>query len=189
MLGGRVTLDRAFLKRKCDSGNNRQFLPSLGRFRGYAAGLPSGSGQALIPSNKIMSQSSAHQNGKTTDKRPLVFAVDDEPMLLELAVMVVEPLGCRVMTFRDPVEAVRVFSLANPLPDLIITDFAMHQMNGLDLIRECRRINPGQKILMVSGTVDETVYKDSPHKPDVFLAKPYQTAVMAQIVNELLGRD
>lgn len=136
-----------------------------------------------------MSITPSNQDGRTADERPLIFAVDDEPMLLELATMVVEPLGFRVETFRDPLAAVRAFSLANPLPELILTDFSMHQMNGLDLIRDCRRIHPQQKILMVSGTVNESVYKDSPHKPDAFLAKPYAPVTLARFVAELTGRD
>ncbi|MFO1513656.1 MAG: response regulator [Verrucomicrobiota bacterium] len=135
-----------------------------------------------------MSQTPLQQNGHSDTFRPLVFVVDDEPMLLELASMIVEPLGFRVRTFRDPLTAVREFSLANPLPALVITDFAMHQMNGLDLIRDCRRINPRQKILLVSGTVDAAVYRDSPHKPDLFLAKPYQTQELVDAVKSLVAR-
>ena len=118
----------------------------------------------------------------------LIFVVDDEVMLLELAALILEPLGHRIKTFRDPLSAVRAFSLANPLPEVVITDFAMHQMNGLDLIRDCRRINPKQRILMVSGTVDETVYHESPHQPDAFLAKPYSPEDLTAHVNKLLGR-
>ena len=136
-----------------------------------------------------MSNTPAQLNGKAADTRPLIFAVDDEPMLLELAALIIEPLGFRVETFRDPVAAVCAFSLANPLPELIVTDFSMHQMNGLDLIRDVRRIHPGQKVFMVSGTVTESIYKDSPHKPDAFLAKPYQPAALARFVAELTERD
>ncbi|MBP9902279.1 MAG: response regulator [Verrucomicrobiota bacterium] len=135
-----------------------------------------------------MSANSVERNGHGRPPRPLVFAVDDEPMLLELVAMVLEPLGCQVQTFRDPTAAVRAFSLAQPRPELIITDFAMHAMNGLDLIRDCRRIEPQQKILMVSGTVDETVYYDSPYQPDRFLAKPYPAAQLAEIVLALLAK-
>ncbi len=136
----------------------------------------------------MMSASPAPNNGLPAAAHPLVFAVDDEPMLLELATLILQPLGFRVATFRDPIAAVRTFSLTNPLPVLIITDFAMHQMNGLDLIRDCRLIHPDQKILMVSGTVDETVYRDSPHQPDAFLPKPYSAAELTAAVNKLLGR-
>lgn len=135
-----------------------------------------------------MSPTPSQPNGGSNASRPLIFIVDDEPMLLELASLIVEPLGYRVRTFRDPVTAVREFSLANPLPALVITDFAMHQMNGLDLIRDCRRINPRQKVLLVSGTVDAVVYRDSPYKPDAFLPKPYQTQELVDAVQALVSR-
>lgn len=138
--------------------------------------------------NQIVNRAPINSNGQTSGDRPLIFAVDDEPMLLELATMIIQPLGLRVETFRDPVTAVRAFSLANPLPALIITDFSMHQMNGLDLIRDCRRIHPQQKVLMVSGTVDENIYRESPFKPDAFLAKPYSASELSSLVNKLLGR-
>jgi CheY-like chemotaxis protein len=135
-----------------------------------------------------MSQSQTNTANTGNEAKPLVFAIDDEPMLLELVAMVLEPLGYRVRTFRDPGTALRAFSLTNPRPALIVTDFAMHSMNGMDLIRECRRINPGQKIILVSGTVDETIYRDSPVKPDCFLAKPYPAKQLAELAKSLLAK-
>jgi CheY-like chemotaxis protein len=135
-----------------------------------------------------MSASPGTSNGPASDRKPLIFAVDDEPMLLELATMILQPQGFQVQAFRDPVAAVRAFSVANPLPDLIVTDFAMHRMNGLDLIRDCRQIHPEQKILMVSGTVDESIYLETPFKPDAFLAKPYSATELTRLVKKLLGR-
>jgi CheY-like chemotaxis protein len=123
-------------------------------------------------------------NGRS---RPTIFVVDDEPMLLELAERVLANLECELRTFTNPEEALREYSAAKPPPDLVITDFAMHEMNGLDLIRECRRLNPKQKIILVSGTVDETVFTGADEKPDRFLAKPYQPAALTQLVQEVLG--
>jgi two-component system cell cycle sensor histidine kinase/response regulator CckA len=121
------------------------------------------------------------------DSRPVIFAVDDEPMLLELVALVLEPLGYRVRTFRDPERAVRAFRLADPPPALIVTDYAMHTINGLDLIQACRRIHPRQKIILVSGTVDETIYRQAEQKPDRFLAKPYQARQLADLVRAVLA--
>src|SRR5580658_1105672 len=117
-----------------------------------------------------MNQTKSSTGHPDPDTRQVVFAVDDEPMLLELVTLVLEPFGYRVRTFHNPDTAVRAFTLANPAPALIITDYAMHNMTGMDLIRECRRVNPKQKIILVSGTVDETIYHNSPVKPNRFLA-------------------
>jgi CheY-like chemotaxis protein len=111
--------------------------------------------------------------------------VDDEPMLLEMAVMILEPLHFRVRTFRDPQTALAEFSAANPRPALIVTDYAMHSMNGMDLIRECRRIHPKQKIILLSGTVDESIYTKAEAKPDRFLAKPYQVSDFVTLIQSL----
>ncbi len=106
-------------------------------------------------------------------------------MLLEMAVMILEPLHYRVRTFRDPQTALSEFSAANPRPALIVTDYAMHSMNGMDLIRECRRIHPKQKIILLSGTVDESIYTQAEVKPDRFLAKPYQVSDFVTLVQSL----
>jgi CheY-like chemotaxis protein len=117
---------------------------------------------------------------------PLIYVVDDEPMLLELAVVILEPEGYKVQTFRDPERALQTFRDAKPRPALLMTDYAMHTMNGMQLIEQFRRVEPKQKILLVSGTVGEDVFGESPEKPDKFLAKPYQAAALTSLVRELL---
>jgi two-component system cell cycle sensor histidine kinase/response regulator CckA len=128
----------------------------------------------------------ADSSGIPANNAPVtIFVVDDEPMLLEMAVMILEPLHFRVRTFRDPQTAVAEFSAANPRPALIVTDYAMHSMSGMDLIRECRRIHPKQKIILVSGTVDESIYTKAEAKPDRFLAKPYQVSDFVTLIQSL----
>ena len=116
--------------------------------------------------------------------QPTVFVVDDEPMLLELAEAILKPLGYVVHTFRDPEMALKEFPVAKP--DVVITDYAMGRMSGMDLIRECRRLNPRQKMILLSGTVDEHVFADAPVKPDQFLTKPYQIQELAEHVRSLI---
>jgi CheY-like chemotaxis protein len=135
-----------------------------------------------------MNELTANNSERGKGPKPLIYVVDDEPMLLELACVILEPLGYAVKTFRDPETAVEAFMAAQPAPALIITDYAMHSMTGLELIKACRGLQPRQRILLVSGTVDEHVYRDSPVKPDSFLAKPYQAKQLSDIVESLVGR-
>lgn len=116
--------------------------------------------------------------------QPTVFVVDDEPMLLELAEAILKPMGYHVRIFRDPELALREFPSAHPA--VVITDYAMGRMNGMDLIRECRRINPRQKMILLSGTVDEHVFADAAVKPDQFITKPYQIQELAERVRSLI---
>ena len=134
-----------------------------------------------------MNKPENNRSASGNDAKTVVFVVDDEPMLLEVARMILEPLGYQVRTFRDADLALQAFQSAKPRPALVLTDFSMHTMSGMDLIRECRRVEPRQKILLVSGTVDETIYSKSSIKPDRFLAKPYLPNQLADIVRELLN--
>ena len=124
---------------------------------------------------------SAGDTGKAT-----LYVVDDEPMLLDLAKAVLAAAGFHVRTFRDAEAAMNALKSAAPKPALIITDYAMHTMNGMEFVRACRRLDPRQKILLVSGTVDEGIYRDSMIKPDRFLAKPYHAVQLTEAVRELV---
>ena len=131
-------------------------------------------------------------NSKVNDSKPgraaqtLIFVVDDEPMLLELASVILQPLGYQVKTFRDPQSALEAYTSSKPFPSLLITDYAMHSMNGMDLIQACRKLAPAQRVLLISGTVDENIFRNSSVKPDRFLAKPYQAKQLVDLVEELL---
>jgi len=121
-------------------------------------------------------------NGKKSGA-PIIFVVDDEPMLLDLAEAILLPFGFEVRTFRDPELALKEFSKVHP--KVVITDYAMGRMSGMDLIRECRRENPNQKMVLVSGTVDEYVFADAPVKPDQFITKPYQVKEFTDSIRAL----
>lgn len=119
--------------------------------------------------------------------RKLIFLVDDEPLILELATAILEPFGHVVKSFRNAETALDAFTKSDPPPDLLISDFAMPGMDGLRLIAECRRLRPGQKALVLSGTVDETGLKGNEGSPDAFLAKPFQPKQLMQVVQSLIG--
>lgn len=118
----------------------------------------------------------------------LIYVVDDEPMLLELASVILQPLGYTVKTFTNATSALESYTAGKPFPALVITDYSMHAMNGMDLIKACRQIQPRQKIILISGTVGEDIYRDSPERPDHFIAKPYQAKQLVDAVESILGK-
>ncbi len=133
-----------------------------------------------------MSKPIAKHAGTANGCQATIYVVDDEAMLLELAAVILEPLGYAIQTFRDPESALKAFTAAQPRPILVITDYAMHQMNGMTLIAACRRVEPSQKILMVSGTVGPEIFQHATARPDRFLAKPYQARELIELVRSML---
>jgi CheY-like chemotaxis protein len=134
-----------------------------------------------------MGISNATESPIASNTKSLIFVVDDEPILLELAVNILEMAGYATRAFSDPGEALRTFKTATPRPALIVTDYSMGIVSGTDLIRECRRIHPAQKIILLSGTADESVFTGVPDKPDRFMAKPYTPDALIELVRSVLG--
>jgi CheY-like chemotaxis protein len=126
---------------------------------------------------------SQSKSGDAANSRVTIFVVDDEQMLLDLAVAILQPLGFDVRTYNDPRKALKEFSTIKPA--VIITDYAMGGMTGLDLVRECKRVNPQQKMILLSGTVGEEIYADQSVKPDRFLVKPYPIHELVETIQAL----
>ena len=118
-----------------------------------------------------------------------IYVVDDEETLLELADFILSMEGYRFKTFANPKDAVSMFRNAADRPDLVITDFVMNGMDGLELIAQCKRIQPAVKAILVSGTVQEEVVYRAEVKVDHFLRKPYLAQEFTSAVRSVLGLE
>jgi CheY-like chemotaxis protein len=103
-----------------------------------------------------------------------VLVVDDNEMLVEFAATVLKAAGHSVKQFSDPKAALRALDNADPKPDVLVTDYEMGEMNGLELIQRSLKIHPALKTLLLSGTVDGSITLSHPVKVDCFLGKPYK---------------
>jgi len=82
----------------------------------------------------------------------------------------------------------KTFLRTKPKPDLLLSDYAMGKMNGLELIEKCKEIKPELKSVLISGTAGAEILLTAPVKVDRFLGKPYQPAVLVELVRTVLGR-
>jgi len=130
------------------------------------------------------------QTNQTAPKKaPLIYLVDDQPLLLDLAEMSLLSGGYRLKKFLDPEAALESFLEARPKPALLITDYAMGKMNGLELVERCKAVKPDLKSILVSGTAGAEIIMDSDVKVDRFVGKPYQPTNFAEMVRRVLGLD
>ncbi|HZS27511.1 MAG TPA: sigma-54 dependent transcriptional regulator, partial [Candidatus Angelobacter sp.] len=82
-----------------------------------------------------------------TDK-PSILIVDDEPSMLIYTRTLLESSNYSVETASSGEEALR--KIQGHPPDLMLVDMQMPKMNGLQTIRACRNLVPGQRIVMVT---------------------------------------
>jgi DNA-binding NtrC family response regulator len=132
-----------------------------------------------------MSRSAQHKLSQK--KKLLVYLVDDEPVLLDVAEAALQAEGYVFKKFHDPQAALASFRKARNKPAVLITDYAMGKMNGLELIQRCRQLHPGLKTILISGTAGAEIVLDAPVQVDRFLAKPYQSQNLAELVRRVLA--
>lgn len=147
---------------------------------------------ASLPASRVNRRNVADtSNPQTPSSRGkesiLIYVVDDEPTLLELAEYILEMEGFRYEKFEEPRKALAAFQAANPKPDLVITDYVMLGMDGLQLVGECLRAKPDLKSILVSGTVQEEVVHRSPVQVNRFLRKPYLAQEFLEAIYDVLG--
>jgi CheY-like chemotaxis protein len=79
-----------------------------------------------------------------------VVLVDDEVAYIDLLQQLLsEHLGCPVLGFNTPAEALQALPGLNV--GLIITDYQMPRMNGLEFIAEVQKLNPAIPVVMITA--------------------------------------
>jgi CheY-like chemotaxis protein len=98
-----------------------------------------------------------------------ILCVDDNEQILSVRTFLLETRGYRVIALPDPHEALAIVSNSAPGSiDLLLSDLIMPQMDGNELVRRAKQIQPTLPAMIVSGTV--TAY-DRAGRADVFLPK------------------
>lgn len=118
-----------------------------------------------------------------------VMVVDDEPAIVGVVTALLENMGCVVVGFTRPAEALRVF-YDNPNDfDLLITDLTMPELSGADLARTMLSIRPELPIILCSGysaALDETAALEIGIRR--FLMKPVPAKVIVDTVKKCLAQ-
>jgi two-component system cell cycle sensor histidine kinase/response regulator CckA len=80
-----------------------------------------------------------------------LLLVEDEPLVMRVEQEILESLGYKVVAFPSPVEARNYFERDPGRFDLVITDYAMPNMSGLELASSIKEVAPDVPILMCTG--------------------------------------
>jgi len=118
-----------------------------------------------------------------------ILLVEDESALRKLMKMMLERQGYRVLEAKDGEEALSVCRESVARIDLVVTDFAMPRMTGLQLKEKIVALWPSTKFLLISGYAEGVA--DSPEQTAEagdFLEKPFLPDDLARKVREILGR-
>ncbi len=121
-------------------------------------------------------------------RRKTILVVDDEELVRSLVQRRLEALGYDTIAASDGDEGVQVFRDRADEIDLVLLDFAMPRMNGVEAFRELILIKPDVKIIISSGYTENVVMQSFPDQPpSAVLHKPYKMEELKAELERLLG--
>lgn len=120
-----------------------------------------------------------------------ILVIDDEPIILMVCSRVLQRAGHSVVEFQHGQKAIAY--LGQRAVDLVITDIFMPEMEGLDVIKQARRLKPGIPILAMSGggSVQAMEYLGFSRRfgATATLDKPFTPAELTDAVGQLLRSE
>ena len=120
-----------------------------------------------------------------------ILIIDDETNILLMLKKMLERAGYEIDLASNGEEGLRLFRSAPS--DLVITDIIMREKEGLETIREMRKMQPNMKIIAMSGggkiSADNYLETAKIFGASRIIEKPFTQQAMVSIVKELLEDD
>lgn len=123
-----------------------------------------------------------------TEKTKTVVVVEDSPPTLRMLTIALESFGYHVKAFENAALALENIP-HDAAPDLIITDLYMPNMNGLDFIKEVKKIEILKDVSILVLTAEKT--KEFKHQARAigvqgWLVKPITRARLLDVIRQFL---
>ena len=118
-----------------------------------------------------------------------ILLAEDDAIVRESLRLLLESNGYTLIEARDGEEALRLFRTHQGTIDLLITDLAMPNMNGRELVKRVKSFRPNLPVMYISGKTSSPLMKQVIlHEGANFLSKPFSYKKLVQKVQELLER-
>ena len=118
--------------------------------------------------------------------------IDDQPTVLDIHTAILKSLkmNLKIVTMTNPVDALAW--MQNKQVDLIITDFRMHHMNGMQFVQAIKNTSNvlTRSIIVVTVLKEVTIHQELlAAGASACLTKPVQTQELAKIAKQLLEQS
>lgn len=116
---------------------------------------------------------------------PRLLVIDDEPIVGKRLQQAFGKLGIEVVIFTNPGPAMEAMARA-PF-DIVVTDLKMEGMDGMEVLRQSRRLNPRARVIIITGYASPETAEDAVREGVFdFLAKPFRLEELKTAVNRAL---
>ncbi|MDY6792482.1 MAG: hybrid sensor histidine kinase/response regulator [Thermodesulfobacteriota bacterium] len=106
-----------------------------------------------------------------------ILLVDDEEGIRKVLGITLSDSGYRVFLAENGQEAFRIFKTESP--PIVMTDIKMPGMDGIELLKNIKRLNPDTEVIMITGHGDmDLAITSLKHKATDFITKPINDDIM-----------
>lgn len=116
-----------------------------------------------------------------------ILLVDDEEAMRKAIKWMLELLGFSVIECCDGHRAVLLVQLEEPKFELVISDFRMPGIDGVETLKALEKMRPGMKSILCSGALEEDCLQGRALEGTVYLGKPFGLQALNSAVNRALG--
>jgi two-component system cell cycle sensor histidine kinase/response regulator CckA len=158
-----------------------QVESEVGRGTTFRVFVPAG--EPAAPTRAATTTLATERQGKGE----LVLVVDDEESIRHVANATLHRFGYRVLTAANGNEAMALYAPRAAEIDLVITDLSMPEMGGGELALALSQINPGVRVLFMSGAAVDPEEKLPPDAR--ILMKPFNVdSLITSVADIIAGR-
>lgn len=112
-----------------------------------------------------------------------ILVVDDDNDNLDLFTIVLEHVGFKVNSYSDPVKALEEFRPNNY--DLLILDYLMPSLNGLELYKRMKQIDESIKALILTASQEQVLIQYNHELRDVILKVVRKPIGIPKLLDEI----
>ncbi len=98
---------------------------------------------------------------KSKSKNKRVLFVDDDNTMLDLAEIYFKNIGYSVYTCRDGKEALKLFAIHKGRFNIVVTDFSIPGMNGLEVAKNILEIRKNTPVFLATGYDDPKIKQEA----------------------------
>lgn len=114
-----------------------------------------------------------------------ILVADDNRYVNDIMTEMLREAGYEVLPVFDGLSALRLFD--EQRPDLTLLDYRMPEMDGIDVLREIKQLDPHAPVIFITGEGSEDVAVQAMKAgADDYISKPISFPDMLQTVNKML---
>jgi len=130
--------------------------------------------------------SESHGSGLDRKESATILLVDDNDDICEVTSMLLAKLGYQVIAAKSGAAAIAILEDKRSAVDLLMVDFAMPEMSGLQLTGKVRSRWPDLKVLIVTGYADDPAFQDR-LGGEAVIKKPFTASQLRTTLTEILN--